>query len=104
MTNEARTAPGVPAGYHTVTPWIISRDTAPLLDFVTQAFGAEELGRVHGEEGRILHAEFRIGDSIVMAFDAGADWPDTPAVSVQARLAPSACGTGGEAVYPGPWN
>ena len=33
----------VPEGYHTVTPWIISRDTARLLDFVREAFGAEEI-------------------------------------------------------------
>ncbi len=69
---------GVPAGYHTVTPWILSRDTARLLDFVTAAFGAEELARV--ESGGVIgHAEFRIGDSVVMAFDARPGWPDTPA-------------------------
>jgi PhnB protein len=69
----------VPEGYGTVTPWIISRDTAQLLDFVNRAFDAEELGRVHLEDGTIGHAEFRIGDSIVMAFDARPSWPDTPA-------------------------
>jgi PhnB protein len=69
----------VPEGYSTVTPWIISADTATLLDFVTRAFDAEELGRVVLENGAIGHAEFRIGDSIVMAFDARPEWPDTPA-------------------------
>jgi PhnB protein len=69
----------VPEGYFTVTPWIISADTAQLLDFVTRAFDAEELGRVVLENGAIGHAEFRIGDSIVMAFDARPEWPDTPA-------------------------
>lgn len=68
----------VPEGYRTVTPWIISRDTAQLLDFVTEAFGAEEITRVYNENGTIGHAEFRIGDSIVMAFDAQEGWPDTP--------------------------
>jgi uncharacterized glyoxalase superfamily protein PhnB len=67
-----------PEGYHTVTPWIISRDTAQLLDFVREAFGAEEIARIHNEDGTIGHAEFRIGDSIVMAFDAKEEWPDTP--------------------------
>jgi PhnB protein len=70
---------GVPEGYYTVTPWIISRDTATLLDFMKQAFGAEELGRVYNEDGSIGHAEARIGDSIVMPFDARKEWPDTPA-------------------------
>jgi len=68
----------IPEGYHSVTPWIISRDTAKLLDFVKQAFGAEELARVYVENGAIGHAELKIGDSIVMAFDAKEDWPDTP--------------------------
>ena len=68
----------VPEGYHAVTPWIISRDTARLLDFVKEAFGAEEIARVPDEDGAIGHAEFRIGDSIVMAFDAREGWPDTP--------------------------
>jgi len=68
----------VPEGYHTVTPWIVSRDSAQLLDFVREAFGAEEIARVHNEDGTIGHAEFRIGDSVVMAFDAKEEWPDTP--------------------------
>ena len=68
----------VPEGYHTVTTWIISRDTAQLLDFVREAFGAEEIARVHNKDGTIGHAEFRIGDSVVMAFDAKEEWPDTP--------------------------
>jgi uncharacterized glyoxalase superfamily protein PhnB len=70
----------VPEGYSTVTPWIVSRDTARLLDFVARAFGAEELARVELEDGSIGHAEFRVGDSIVMAFDARRQWPDTPAL------------------------
>ncbi len=69
----------VPEGYRVVTPWIISRDTARLLDFVQEAFGAEEIARVLNEDGTIGHAEFRIGDSIVMAFDAREGCPDTPA-------------------------
>jgi PhnB protein len=68
----------VPEGYRAVTSWIISRDTARLLDFVKKAFGAEEIARVPNEDGTIGHAEFRIGDSIVMAFDAKEGWPDTP--------------------------
>jgi PhnB protein len=68
----------VPEGYYTVTPWIISTDTAQLLDFVKEAFGAKEIARIHNEDGTIGHAEFRIGDSVVMAFDAKEEWPDTP--------------------------
>jgi PhnB protein len=68
----------VPEGYHTVTPWLITRGhTAELIDFITEVFDATELGRV-GEAPRIGHAEVRIGDSVVMLFDKE-DWPPTPA-------------------------
>jgi uncharacterized glyoxalase superfamily protein PhnB len=69
----------VPEGYTTVTPWIISRDTARLIDYQKEAFGAEEIARLTGADGRIEHAEVRIGDAMVMMFDARPDWPPTPA-------------------------
>ncbi|WP_219500018.1 VOC family protein [Nonomuraea ceibae] len=68
-----------PEGYTTVTPWIISPDTAALIDYLTEAFGAEELGRVVDDSGVIGHAEVRIGDAIVMLFDSPPGWPPTPA-------------------------
>jgi PhnB protein len=68
----------VPEGYSTVTPWIISSDTARLIDYVTRAFDAEEIARVVGDDGRIDHAEVRIGNSVVLMFDAKPDWPPTP--------------------------
>jgi PhnB protein len=69
----------VPEGYTTVTPWIISRDTARLIDYVREAFGGEELARVRNDDGSIGHAEVRIGGSVVMMFDARPGWPPTPA-------------------------
>jgi PhnB protein len=68
----------VPEGYSTVTPWIISGGMAGLIEFVERAFGADEIARVHNQDGTIGHAEFRIGDSVVMGFDATEEWPDTP--------------------------
>lgn len=69
----------IPDGYTTVTPWLISRDTAGLIDFVIKAFDAEPLGDpVRNEDGGIGHAEVRIGNAIVMMFDAHPDWPPTP--------------------------
>ncbi|GAB3762164.1 VOC family protein [Microlunatus parietis] len=68
----------VPDGYHTVTPWILGQDTAGLIDFLTTVFDAVDLGRMTDEEGRIGHAEVRIGDSVVLMFDVP-DWPPTPA-------------------------
>ncbi len=78
MTTQANSVRPIPEGYYSVTPWIISRDTARLLDFMKKAFGAEEIARVYNEDGSIGHAEARIGDSIVMAFDGREEWPDTP--------------------------
>jgi uncharacterized glyoxalase superfamily protein PhnB len=68
-----------PPGYHTVTPFVIVRDSRQFLSFLAGAFGAEEMGRVETEDGSIGHAETRIGDSVVMMFDAKPGWPDTPA-------------------------
>lgn len=78
-TATTRRGPGVPEGYSSVSPWIITRNTAALIDFATAAFGADEIARLADEHGVIGHAEFRIGDSVMLAFDAKPDWPDTPA-------------------------
>lgn len=59
----------VPEGYHTVTPYLIVNGAAKAIDFYKQAFGARECFRVDGPDGRIGHAEIRIGDSIVMLSD-----------------------------------
>ncbi|MFI7636703.1 VOC family protein [Nonomuraea sp. NPDC049400] len=69
----------IPEGYTTVTPWIIGHDTAGLIDYLKTAFDAVELARVTDDEGRIGHAEVRIGDAVVMMFDAPPHWPSTPA-------------------------
>lgn len=73
------TVKAIPEGYTTITPWIIGADTAGLMDYLTQAFGAEELSRLADENGVIGHAEMRIGDAVVMMFDSRPDWPPTPA-------------------------
>ncbi|MFI9047086.1 VOC family protein [Streptomyces sp. NPDC053427] len=69
-----------PEGYTTVAPWVVTDDTGAFLDFVTQAFGGEELKRVPTEDGSIGHAEIRVGDTIVLAFDRHADWPTMPSL------------------------
>lgn len=68
----------IPEGYTTVTPWIISPDTDRELKFIRDAFGGKELARVLNEDGGIGHAETRIGDAIVMLFDAPTGWIPTP--------------------------
>ncbi|WP_326683025.1 VOC family protein [Streptomyces sp. NBC_01237] len=68
----------IPQGYTTVTPWIISRDTVQLIAYMKRAFDAEELACLTSENGSVAHAEVRIGDSVVMLFDARPEWPPTP--------------------------
>jgi len=59
----------VPEGYHTATPYLIVKDAAKAIEFYKQAFGATELMRMSGPGGKIMHAEIRIGDSIIMMGD-----------------------------------
>lgn len=69
-----------PNGYTSVAPWVVTDDTGAFLDFVSQAFGGEELGRVPTEDGLIGHGEIRVGDTVVLAFDRHADWPAVPSL------------------------
>jgi PhnB protein len=55
----------IPKGYRTVTPYLVAQDGPALVEFAKQAFGAEEMFRAVGSAGG-LHAEARIGDSILM--------------------------------------
>ena len=57
----------IPEGYHSVTPYLVVRDVEDLLEFAGRAFGAEVIERMARADGAITHAEFRIGDSIIMA-------------------------------------
>jgi PhnB protein len=66
----------MPQGYHTVTPYLTVREAAELIEFVKQAFGAEERFRTIGSAGGI-HCEVQIGDSMMMLGGGGA-WKGTP--------------------------
>ncbi|GAA5210244.1 VOC family protein [Microbacterium kyungheense] len=76
----ATTGSATPQGYTTVAPWVVTDDTGALLDFVSAAFGGEELARVRTEDGSIGHAETRIGDTVVLAFDRRPEWPVMPSL------------------------
>jgi uncharacterized glyoxalase superfamily protein PhnB len=62
------------AGFHTITPYLIVQEAVGLIDFVKQAFGAEELMRTTGSAGG-MHAEVKIGDSIIMMGGGGTPTP-----------------------------
>lgn len=59
----------VPDGFHTATPSVVVRDAAKAIDFYRKVFGAEERMRMPGPDGKIVHAEIKIGDSIVFLSD-----------------------------------
>ena len=59
----------IPKGYHTVTPSIFVAGAAKAIEFYKKAFRAEELMRFPGPDGKIMHAEIRIGDSTIMLGD-----------------------------------
>ena len=56
----------IPKGFHTVTPYLIVTEGARAIDFYKRAFGALELLRLDGPDGKVAHAELKIGDSIIM--------------------------------------
>ena len=64
------TARAIPEGMHTVTPHLVIRGAAQAIEFYKQAFGAEELMRMTAPDGKsVIHAELRIGDSIIFLAD-----------------------------------
>jgi PhnB protein len=63
----------IPEGYHTVTPYLIVKGAANAIEFYKKAFGAKELFRMPRPDGKIAHAEFKIGDSPIMIADENLD-------------------------------
>jgi PhnB protein len=59
-----------PEGYHAVTPYLVVSDAARLVEFLQAAFEGRETERLDAPNGRIAHAEVRIGDSVVMLGEA----------------------------------
>ncbi len=68
----------VPAGYHTVTPYVVVPDGEGFITFLRTAFQAEELSRSVRPDGTIANAALRIGDSIVMVAQAREPWKPMP--------------------------
>jgi PhnB protein len=66
----AKAKKAVPEGFHTVTPQLTLDNAAQAIDWYKKALGAEEVSRATGPDGKILHAEVRIGDSRIMLNDA----------------------------------
>jgi PhnB protein len=68
----------IPAGYPAVTPYLLVRSAQQALEFYKKAFGAKEKGRMAGPDGRVMHAEMRVFNTVVMLSD---EFPDRGALS-----------------------
>ncbi|HET9180530.1 MAG TPA: VOC family protein [Candidatus Angelobacter sp.] len=75
MANKVKPAPD---GYHSVTPYLIVKGAAAAIDYYKDIFGAHELLRIPHDDGRIGHAELKIGDSVIMLAD---EFPEMNTVS-----------------------
>lgn len=62
----------IPEGHHAVTPYLICDGAAHAIDFYKKVFGAIEMVRMPGQDGRIGHAELQLGDSRIMMADEAA--------------------------------
>lgn len=73
-------AKAIPDGYYTVTPHLVVKDAGGAIEFYKKAFGAEEVFRMPGPGGKVMHAELKIGNSHVMIND---EMPDYGALGPQ---------------------
>ncbi|WP_442756745.1 VOC family protein [Methylocystis sp. JAN1] len=71
MSEKARP---VPEGVHTLTPHIVCAGAAEAIEFYKKAFGATEIMRMPGPDGKLMHASVRIGDSMLMLVDEMPQW------------------------------
>jgi uncharacterized glyoxalase superfamily protein PhnB len=67
-----------PDNYSTVSPYLVVDGAAATIDFLKRVFGATELRWFPNAEGKLMHAEVRIDDTVVMLADSGEGWSPTP--------------------------
>lgn len=56
----------IPKGYHTATPYLTIKNCAEAIEFYKKAFGATEMMRFNGSDNKVMHAEIKVGDSVLM--------------------------------------
>ena len=76
----------IPEGYHTLTPFLTVRNAVKAIEFYKQAFGAQERGVAKDPTGKVMHAEVKIGDSIIMLSD---EFPEFGSISPESGGSPS---------------
>ena len=67
-----------PDGYTTVSPYLIVDGASRTIEFLRHVFGADELRRFSDPAGKVMHAEVRIDDTVVMLGDGADGWPPVP--------------------------
>jgi PhnB protein len=76
----SKSADPIPPGFHTITPHLNVKGAAAYSDFLQRAFGAVEISRSPGPDGRLMHCQVRIGNSILMFADQFPEWGAPPYV------------------------
>jgi len=74
--------PHIPAGYHTVTPYLVIKGAAQAIEYYKKVFGATVVVRMDGPDGRVGHAELQIGDSRIMLADENQSMGATSATTI----------------------
>lgn len=68
-----------PQNYNSVSPYLIVDDASQTIAFLIRVFDAVELRRIPDPAGKVMHAEIRIDDTVLMLADGGDGWPSIPA-------------------------
>jgi len=68
----------IPPGYHGLIPHVITAEAVRVIEFLKHVFGATEIYRLAGPDGRIMHAELKVRDSVVMVADGSNEWKPMP--------------------------
>jgi PhnB protein len=72
----------VPEGFHTVTPHLVIKGASEAIEFYKKAFGAAEISRLPGPDGKLMHGALKIGDSIVFLVDENPQWGSNSPLSL----------------------
>ena len=67
-----------PKGYSTVAPYLVVNGAARTIEFLTNVFGAVNLRQIPNSNGKVMHAEVRIDDTVIMLTDGEEGWPPIP--------------------------
>ena len=77
-SESKKAVPYIREGFHTITPYILVGGAAKFIEFMKEAFGAEERGRVPMPNGKIMHAEVKVGDSMIELSDGNEQYGPSP--------------------------